>query len=169
MTSLLWDIHNRTLEHVELSQNSHATGELMALRRGIVVQIPKNIINDDAFIGLGVKRRGWLVGYEKRAFAQIRVPSRLSDYIIQRNRILKGHKQLLRLYAAQTTTIRGLISNRSLEPFAIISKELYSLRRLVYFLVSSLIELGIEMQIRFRDPQLTRVSNIWQRIGVEAS
>ena len=44
----------------------HAS-EVFCVRRGIVHKIPSEIVNDDAYIAVTAKKKGWLIKYEPRA------------------------------------------------------------------------------------------------------
>jgi biofilm PGA synthesis N-glycosyltransferase PgaC len=89
---LIWRLHNRTLEFLDrLNLSTHASGELMVVRRGVIKKIPPEVINDDAYISIQASLNGFLVKYCKEAKVYIKAPTNLPDFIRQRRRILFGH------------------------------------------------------------------------------
>jgi biofilm PGA synthesis N-glycosyltransferase PgaC len=92
VSRLLWSIHHRTL-----SENgvSHASGELMAVPRSLLGELPADVINDDAYIAQSARLRGARILYEPRALVVTRSPRNLLELFQQRRRILEGHIQLM--------------------------------------------------------------------------
>jgi len=54
-------------------------------------------VNDDAFIALSAKKKGFLVKYETESRVSICGPQTLREYFRQRRRILFGHKQVKKI------------------------------------------------------------------------
>ena len=97
LSHLIWTLHNRTMK--ELSSEGrlgHATGEFFAIRRGIINQLPPDVVNDDAFIAIAVQRAGLKIDYEGGAFAFMRGPGTVVDYVSQRRRVHFGHIQVMK-------------------------------------------------------------------------
>lgn len=92
LASLIWRMHNRTLKMLSESHlNTHATGELMAVRKRLVVLLTKETVNDDAYIAMHVVRKGFTVLYCESARVYMKAPTNLFDYLRQRRRIIFGH------------------------------------------------------------------------------
>ena len=67
---------------------------MWAIRRGIIEKIPEEVINDDAYIGITLKKNGWQVVHVPEAEAFNLVPETVREYIYQRERIVAGHRQV---------------------------------------------------------------------------
>jgi cellulose synthase/poly-beta-1,6-N-acetylglucosamine synthase-like glycosyltransferase len=97
LVHLLWGFHDivfRELNDAGLAR--HAT-EVFCIRRGIVKQIPNETINDDAYIALMTKKKGWLIKYQPTSHVFICGPQTFNDYFQQRRRILVGHLQVKKI------------------------------------------------------------------------
>lgn len=107
--NFLWRVHNRMLLKEMLNGNlSHLGGDMWALRNGIIAKIPPNIINDDAFIGITLRKKGWKVVFVPEAEVFIRSPCTPLEYISQRERVLIGHKQIEKTAGVVPTTIGAM-------------------------------------------------------------
>lgn len=109
MAYLMWKIHNQTMRLLN-DENvlTHASGELVCIRRGVVTEIPANVINDDAYIALKANRAGYLVKFDPEARVRIKAPSTFSDLIKQRKRIVYGHYQIKKLLGGFPRTIESM-------------------------------------------------------------
>mgnify|MGYP001626231650 CR=1 FL=1 len=123
--NFLWRVHNRMLFKEMLNGNlSHLGGDMWAIRRGIITKIPPNIINDDAFIGIALKRKGWRVVFVPDAEVFIRCPCTPLEYISQRERVLIGHKQIEKMIGVAPTTIGALAFKKPKYSIKILVEEL---------------------------------------------
>jgi len=94
ISRLLWELHNRTLESLSASNElRHVSGELFALRRGVIDRIPANTVNEDAFIAIAAKAAGYRVVVCPEALVTIAGTRTIGDYVRQRRRVLYGHLQ----------------------------------------------------------------------------
>jgi biofilm PGA synthesis N-glycosyltransferase PgaC len=97
IVQLLWSLHGQVFVQLnDAGLARHAT-EVFCLRRGIVEGIPARTVNDDAYIALTAKKKGWLVKYEPKAIVLIHGPETFPEYFSQRRRILWGHHQIKKL------------------------------------------------------------------------
>lgn len=78
-----------------LGTTTTAVGEMMAVRRGLLAPIPPDIINDDAYLALGVLRAGYRVIYEPAALCWETSSASTRDEITRRRRINAGRYQFL--------------------------------------------------------------------------
>jgi len=118
--TLLWEIHNETLDELsETSRLGHA-GDLFAIRRCLTASLP-DVINDDAYLALRVDGFGFQVKRVRDALVWIMGPRTPSDYVYQRARVLRGHLQLIGRLGRVPTTFE----------FQVISKPRRYLRVLV--------------------------------------
>ncbi len=74
-----------------------ASGYLMAVRAGLVKQIPENSLSDDAVISRIVWNKGFRIHYEPKAKVYVKFPDNFKDWLIQKKRSVGGHLQLDKL------------------------------------------------------------------------
>ncbi len=102
--NILWDTHNATLDKLDSQGRlGQVAGDLVAVRRDLVDQLP-DVINDDAYIALRVRQRGFQVKRVHDAMVWIAAPRTPVDYLLQRSRILRGHLQLIKMFGKMPTT-----------------------------------------------------------------
>jgi poly-beta-1,6-N-acetyl-D-glucosamine synthase len=70
-------------------------GEMLAIRRPLVVPLPAGLINDDAYFALSILRKGYRVIYEPEAVCWEAPTRSMQDEIVRRQRITAGRYQLL--------------------------------------------------------------------------
>lgn len=101
-THLQWNMHHAICS----SYQPKASGELMAFRPGVIREIPRAIVNDDAYIQL----IGWAKAYESRYAPSARVKlkgcSSLREFVVQRRRVYLGHLQILFLTGKKLETFK---------------------------------------------------------------
>jgi len=106
----LWRLHNKVLlEETKLGILNHLGGDMWAIRRGIIEKIPEEVINDDAYIGVTLKKNGWQVVHVPQAEAFNLVPETVREYIDQRERIVAGHRQVEDATGTYPTTIGAIL------------------------------------------------------------
>lgn len=94
LVQVLWGFHDHVFKELnDAGLARHAT-EVFCMRRGIVENLPGDTINDDAYIALMAKKKGWLIKYDTNSRVSICGPKTFSDYFTQRRRILRGHAQV---------------------------------------------------------------------------
>jgi len=93
LVQILWQSHDYVFQHLSVEGVARHASEVFCIRAGIVDKIPSEMINDDSFIALTVKRKGWLIAYDPEAVVSICGPKTFSDYFRQRKRVLIGHWQ----------------------------------------------------------------------------
>ena len=72
------------------------SGYIMAIRN-MQIDIPQNILSDDAYISYYIRNKGLEVGYTPKAMCYVKYPTNLKDYLTQKVRSLGGYSQLKRL------------------------------------------------------------------------
>jgi cellulose synthase/poly-beta-1,6-N-acetylglucosamine synthase-like glycosyltransferase len=123
--NFLWRVHNRMLFKEMINGNlGHLGGDMWAIRRGIVAKIPSNIINDDAFIGITLRKKGWKVIFVPKAEVFIKSPRTPLEYISQRERVLIGHKQIEKTVGVVPTTIGAMALKKPYYSTKILVEEL---------------------------------------------
>jgi len=124
----LWKLHNRVLwEETKLGILNHLGGDMWAIRRGIIEKIPEEVINDDAYIGVTLKKNGWQVVHVPQAEAFNLVPETVQGYIDQRERIVAGHRQVEDSTGTYPTTIGAMLLKKPLFLLRILLDEVRNL------------------------------------------
>lgn len=70
-------------------------GEIFAIRRALFQPLPAGIINDDAYMAMGLLRRGYQIRYAPAARSHERVSLAAADEVTRRTRINAGRYQAL--------------------------------------------------------------------------
>jgi cellulose synthase/poly-beta-1,6-N-acetylglucosamine synthase-like glycosyltransferase len=97
IVQLMWHFHGHVFEELnDAGLARHAT-EIFCVRRGIVDTMPVETVNDDAFIAVTAKKKGWLIKYSSEAQVSMCGPKTFREYFQQRRRVIFGHYQLRRL------------------------------------------------------------------------
>ncbi|MCL4518280.1 MAG: glycosyltransferase [Thaumarchaeota archaeon] len=122
--SLIWRMHNRTLKSLSDSEiNTHASGELMAIRKGLIKEIPLDTVNDDAYMAVEVGKHS-IVKYCDAAKVFMKAPSNLVDYIKQRRRVVFGHHSIKRATRHYPRTLETMVCYDFTRVMKIISNEI---------------------------------------------
>lgn len=94
--SLYWKYESAIKRRESLiSSTTGVVGEMFAIRRSQFCEIPANIINDDAFLGMCVVRHGARTVYEQSAICVEYPSASMNDELTRRKRINAGRFQLL--------------------------------------------------------------------------
>ena len=97
LVQLLWRFHSHVFTELnDAGLARHAT-EIFVIRKGIVNMIPPETVNDDAYIALTAKKKGWLIKYETESRVSICGPKTFREYFQQRRRVIYGHHQVRKL------------------------------------------------------------------------
>jgi cellulose synthase/poly-beta-1,6-N-acetylglucosamine synthase-like glycosyltransferase len=92
INEIIWSLYNETQIYLnELGLAQHLGGALFAIRKGLCKKVPEDIVNDDAFIGIKCKQKGYLIHFEKNAVTFFQGVRTVRDFIIQRRRVIYGH------------------------------------------------------------------------------
>lgn len=83
------------------------SGYLMAIRKELVKQMPKNILVDDAWLSYQVWNQGYKIEYAQKAKVEVKFPTNLSDWVTQKKRTLSGHLQLKKIQLKHDHSMRG--------------------------------------------------------------
>jgi cellulose synthase/poly-beta-1,6-N-acetylglucosamine synthase-like glycosyltransferase len=110
LVDLVWSTHNessRLLNHMDIS--NHASEELVAFRLSAIGLLPDGLVNDGAYLAQTARKKGYSVRFTDSARVRIETPTRVSDLIAQRRRILFGHAQVWRKAGSPPKTIESLL------------------------------------------------------------
>ncbi len=94
---LLWLFHDHVFKELNDSGIARHASEVFALRKEIAEKMPSQTVNDDAYLAVLAKKKGWLIKYEPKAVVSISGPRTFSEYFRQRRRIIFGHYQIKRI------------------------------------------------------------------------
>ena len=109
-TQLQWRLHNRTLATLSsLGMPNHCCDEFMAMRRGFVETLPAELVNDGAYLAAFAVSRNTFAVFCETAQVVVDPPRDLRGYLIQRRRILRGHRQVEALARRPPITLERLI------------------------------------------------------------
>jgi cellulose synthase/poly-beta-1,6-N-acetylglucosamine synthase-like glycosyltransferase len=93
----MWRFHGHVFEELnDAGLARHAT-EAFCIRNGIINKIPPETINDDAYIAVTAKKKGWLIKYSAESTISMCGPRSYSEYFQQRRRVIYGHYQVRKL------------------------------------------------------------------------
>ncbi len=113
LTRLQWRLHNRTLLMLSsLGMPNHCCDELVAVRRGFINELPPDLINDGAYLGVIAGSRHSFVSFCESARVVVDPPRSLRGFLMQRRRILRGHRQVLELCEQSPYTLEWLVRRR---------------------------------------------------------
>jgi cellulose synthase/poly-beta-1,6-N-acetylglucosamine synthase-like glycosyltransferase len=94
---LMWRFHGHVFAELnDAGLARHAT-EVFCIRKGIVKKIPAETVNDDAYIAVSAKKKGWFIKYSGESKVSICGPKTYREYFQQRRRVIFGHYQLRKL------------------------------------------------------------------------
>jgi cellulose synthase/poly-beta-1,6-N-acetylglucosamine synthase-like glycosyltransferase len=89
MANLIWDAHHEISVH-----EPKVSGELCAIRAGIIYDAPPTMINDDAYLQCVVQMKGYSLAYEPNAVVYLRGPETVRGFFNQRYRWAMGNYQV---------------------------------------------------------------------------
>ena len=110
LSEFMWTAHNDcslALNHMNLS--NHSSDELVAFRLDAIRELPEGSVNDGAYLAMIARIKGFSIKVCQSARVRIRTPSRVSDLVSQRRRIIFGHTQVWRRTGVAPKTIESLI------------------------------------------------------------
>ncbi len=132
MVQILWGIHDYVFKQLNDTGLARHASEAFCIRRGITDSIPLSIVNDDSYLALTAKAKGWKIKYAPKSCVSICGPGTLTDYIKQRRRVIYGHHQTKRLtgetpqyFVLMTRT--NLIGIMKLLPWLITNYDIFSI------------------------------------------
>lgn len=97
LVRILWLFHDHVFKELNDAGIARHASEVFALRKEIAEKLPLETVNDDAYLAVMAKKKGWLIKYEPKAVVSISGPKTFSDYFRQRRRIIFGHYQIRKM------------------------------------------------------------------------
>ncbi|VVB75959.1 Glycosyltransferase AglE [Candidatus Tiddalikarchaeum anstoanum] len=99
--------HNERLKRSSKKLFIDCSGYLLGLRKGIVKELPPNLLSEDAYISHYVWSKGYDTAYSPKAEVFVKYPTTLSDWIKQKRRSAGGYHQINN-YFRQDVKMRSL-------------------------------------------------------------
>lgn len=163
---LLWEVHNEILDRLDAEGRlGHVAGDLLAVKRDLLEEIP-NVINDDAYIGLSIQRKGFFVRRVKSALVWIMGPRNPADYVTQRSRVLHGHLQTIRDLRVMPTTFEFTLAWNPLRNIRILNLVLSRLGASYLLTLYTLMFLEVvSFQVAFLRMFLRRRYGPWRSVA----
>lgn len=164
---LMWTAHNVSaaeLNHAGLS--NHNCDELMVVRSNLLSELPTDVVNDGAYIGGMVYSKGYRIIFAKGSRVGIDTPTRISDLVQQRRRILFGHAQVWRNLGRAPRTVESLMLTNPRLAMRLLGKVLASRPDLVAVLPLALVTEATSGVLSILDRALSpRRHVVWTRYG----
>ena len=114
LVQLLWSFHGHVFAELNDSGIARHATEMFCIRKGIVDKIPAETVNDDAYIAVTAKKKGWLIKFDAQSKVAICAPTTFKEYFQQRRRIIFGHYQIRKLTGESA---QYLVHLMPLQPF----------------------------------------------------
>jgi cellulose synthase/poly-beta-1,6-N-acetylglucosamine synthase-like glycosyltransferase len=160
---LSFRLHARLMSRLDqIDRLKHSTGELLAIRRGIVKQLPADCVNDDEYLGLATARRGFKVRFVPDVQVRFVLPTTLIEYIRQRSKWVYGHLQIKRIAGEYPTVMEFTAARNPRLVVGVVAEELKGRPQdLFVILVALLLELVV-VGCALRDTVAARNPLTWK-------
>jgi hypothetical protein len=98
-------------------------GEAFGISRKAAEHIPLDVINDDAYLVLRAQLKGHKFVYARETTVLNRTPESLREVLLQRARIIRGHRQLKKMIGVSPNVLDTLVFKRPLIVATVILQE----------------------------------------------
>jgi cellulose synthase/poly-beta-1,6-N-acetylglucosamine synthase-like glycosyltransferase len=157
---VIWNLHSETQSYYSRKGIAHLGGDMFAIRKEICNQIPEDIVNDDAYMGILCKHKGFKVLFEKKALSYFYGPDNLRDLIIQRRRIVYGH---LKVKKVTNEAPKVLEMCPLIDKIVIISHFIRkNIKLMPYFIIACFLELFINILARLDILKNKNPHKVWK-------
>ena len=129
---LMWMVHNDcswSLNHKGIS--NHGSDELIVLKSDVVGRLPGELVNDGGYLTGLAFARGYKIKFCPDAPVKISVPSRFSDVVGQRRRIIFGHIQVWKMIGRSPRTLESMLFTSPVAGLSILIRNLAKQPRLI--------------------------------------
>jgi cellulose synthase/poly-beta-1,6-N-acetylglucosamine synthase-like glycosyltransferase len=109
--SVFWKFHDVELSYQSKGGFNAHGGEFLVMRRKLVNEIP-HVINDDAYMCINAREKGYDILYDESLTVRNTIPSTLRELLVQRIRINFGHLELLKMKMDPSVLTTLIRSNR---------------------------------------------------------
>ncbi len=126
---------NETIKKLDFEDSLLTLGnDIYAFRRECLNIIPENIVNEDAFIAIVLKSRGYKIKLANEAITYINTTKKLSEYLKQRERINYGHELNYRISKVRTSSFRWILIYKPFKAMKIIKEFIKNYKELSFYL-----------------------------------
>jgi cellulose synthase/poly-beta-1,6-N-acetylglucosamine synthase-like glycosyltransferase len=140
VVAIHWALHDAMLAALnDRSLCTHATGELMAVRRVALESVPAAVINEDAYIGVRATQQGYLVKYAPDAVVFVDTPLTGAELVRQRSRILRGHMQVRKFAGMFPRNLGSMLLREPWGPLRIVARVIAEQPRRIPALLGALV------------------------------
>ena len=162
---LMWTLHNDwSLRLNHAGMNNHASDELMVVSSRALSKLPEGIINDGAYIAGTAFLKGFMIKFSEKARVQIDVPTRLTDLIQQRRRILFGHFQVWKWLGQSPRTAELMLLSAPTLTLGLLIRRIAQSPRLLQVLPIALISESAALVLAAKDIiTSTKQHRVWSR------
>ncbi|MDA4111637.1 MAG: glycosyltransferase [Thaumarchaeota archaeon] len=164
---LMWGVHNECssrLNHLNLS--NHGSDEMMVVRTELLGELPKELVNDGAYIAGRARLNGYSIKFCTEATVLIDVPAKPIDLIRQRERIIFGHFQVWQLTGKSPKTIESLLLLSPILSLAIVVRTIARNPKLIKAIPAALVAEAVSFLLGLRDTiRPTQKHRVWERYG----
>jgi len=164
---MMWHAHNECL--VTLSDKNsmnHCCDELIVLRSDVLRKLPPDTVNDGAFLTGAAYRDGFIIQHCEDARVTIDAPTRLTELLMQRRRILYGHFQISRRVGTSPRTVESLLVRNPLLSFSIMVRTVAKTPRLILALPTAVVAEAFSLAMAIGDVLTNRAKHVpWARVG----
>jgi len=158
MTYRLWGRLMRRLG--ERGEAGHCSGELMAVRKGVVTAIPEGCAADDSYIAIVARRKG-VIAFASGAVGHNLMPRNIVDYVNQRRRWLFGHFQTKKVTGEFPTVMDTLVFSRPSVVLRVLVEEVAECPERAVFLVAAVVVEALIYVLAVFDHVLRREYGVW--------
>lgn len=78
------------------------SGYLFAIRKGIVKEIPPEMLSEDAYMSRYIANKGYKTNYAENALVYVKYPTNVKDWIKQKRRSTGGYEQLKKYFSEKS-------------------------------------------------------------------
>jgi cellulose synthase/poly-beta-1,6-N-acetylglucosamine synthase-like glycosyltransferase len=160
MVQTLWGFHNWQAERLNHEGLLMHASEIFCIRNGIANEIPRDIVNDDAYLAVAVKNSGYKIKYVRASQVLVSGPQTVSDYIRQRRRIIAGHYQVRKATGKFSQYLFYSLLARPRLTIKLLSTYFASSHRIVSGVAVCLVEVASNM-LAFADIARGRSHAVW--------
>lgn len=148
-------MHRKRLNNTELD----VTGNLYAIRNGLVRKIPTEVMIDDTYVALMVKKKGYDIVYEPNAIVYVDHPKTIKDFIVQKTRTRTGWYQISK--DENVKTERSISSGIKIY-FPMTLKNLFTLKGIIYLPLFYIMSFYVWIKAWLNWKSKRKVLDVWK-------